>query len=397
MTIQQKISIEELTQAQASIQQASGLPNAAYADPDVFEFERDNVFAKTWTGLDFASELPTQAYAKPVDFMGLPLLLVRDREDNIKVFHNVCSHRGMVLVDEPGPVKKLIRCRYHSWSYDLQGELKSTPHIGGVGTTSAEGFSCEGNGLKEVRSAIWMGIIFVNLSGQAQSFEDYILPLKTRWEAFTGEGAFEQLEVADDHSNMRLDINCNWKLAIENYCEAYHLPWVHPDLNSYSPLEQHVNLLVNDYMSGQGTLNYTHSEVSGHTLPKFPNWPDQKLNEGEYISLFPNLMLGLQVDHVFAIVIQPTACDRIIEKLQITYVNKASAKSDDYAGCREAVMKSWDLVFKEDIFAIEGMQQGRNSPGFKGGVFSPVMDESTHVFHCWVAKQYQHALEADSA
>ena len=394
MTISHKISLDSLSAAQLPVEQAKGLPNAAYNDAEVFAFERDNVIGKTWAALEFVSALPHSGYMKPIDFMGLPILVLRDRNDEIKVFHNVCSHRGMILVPEEGPAKNLIRCRYHSWSYDLNGELKSTPHIGGVGVNTAPGFSCEGNGLKQIRSAIWMGMIFVNLSGDEQPFAEFIKPLVQRWEAFTGAGAFESLEVAETFSRNDFNINANWKLAIENYCEAYHLPWVHPELNSYSPLSAHYNLHVNDYMSGQGTLNYTLSKVSGSSLPAFPDWPNDRLSEGEYISLFPNVLLGVQVDHTFAIILQPIACDKTLEKLQLFYVNK-DAVDAPMANCREAVMDAWQLVFSEDIFAVEGMQQGRSSPGFTGGVFSPVLDTPTHDFHKWVAKRYQAAMTSE--
>ncbi|MEM7358335.1 MAG: aromatic ring-hydroxylating dioxygenase subunit alpha [Pseudomonadota bacterium] len=389
--IERKLSPERLQAALDPIQQATGLPNAAYDDAELFEFERDQVIGKTWAALDFTSELPQGAYAKPIDFMGLPVLITRDRKGNIRVFHNVCSHRGMVLMPEAGPVRNLLRCRYHSWSYDLAGDLKSTPHIGGVGENTAPGFSCEGKGLKEIRSGQWMGIIFINLSGDAESLEEFIAPLETRWEQFTGTGAFNALQVAETHSNMQLEVKANWKLAIENYCEAYHLPWVHPDLNSYSPLDRHINLHVNDYMSGQASLNYTFSEVSGLSLPKFSAWPSDRLTEGEYISLYPNVLLGVQVDHVFAIILQPVANNFTLEKLQISYVNE-EATGEAMADCRKAVMAAWKLVFEEDIFAVESMQLGRKSPGFEGGHFSPVLDAPTHDFHKWVAKRYQEAL-----
>ena len=386
-----KISQESLRRAQQPLAQASGMPNAAYTDQEVFEFERDQVIGNTWAALEFENELPCNAYMKPIDFMGLPLLMLRNRDGELKVFHNVCSHRGMILVPEEGPVKKLIRCRYHSWSYDLEGELKSTPHIGGVNVNTAEGFSCEGNGLKAVRSEIWMGIVFINLSGDAQPFSDFIQPLVERWEGFTGEGRLSTLHTANTHSRNDFRVKANWKFAIENYCEAYHLPWVHPDLNSYSPLDAHYNLQINEYMTGQGTINYTLSEVSGHSLPIFPDWPSDRMTEGEYISLFPNVLLGVQVDHTFAIILQPLACDETLEKLQIFYVDEA-ATQPAMEKCREAVMKAWKLVFTEDIFAVEGMQQGRSSPGFSGGVFSPVLDAPSHAFHQWVASKYSAAL-----
>lgn len=386
-----KLPEHVLLAAQAPINTASGLPNAAYNDEQIFEFERDHVIGKTWAAIDFASELPRSSYAKPIDFMGLPLLLIRDHNDHIKIFHNVCSHRGMVLVPEAGPIRNLIRCRYHSWSYDQSGELKSTPNIGGVGENTAAGFSCEGKGLKEIACGQWMGIIFFNLSGDAMAFDDFIEPLRTRWEQFTGLGAFENLKVAQTHSDTSIKVNSNWKLAVENYCEAYHLPWVHPGLNSYSPLDKHVSLHVNEYMSGQGTLNYTLTEVAGLNLPKFPEWPQDRLTEGEYISLYPNVLLGLQVDHVFVIILEPKACDRTIERVQLSYLNE-EAVGEGMKACRAAVMAAWKEVFNEDVFAVESMQIGRSSPGFSGGHFSPVLDAPTHDFHKWVAKAYQHAL-----
>ena len=383
--------MESIVAVQNRIEKARGLPNAAYDDPELFEFERNHVFAKTWAGLEFISSLPEKNYAKPVTFMGLPLLLIRDKHGRIRVFHNVCSHRGMILVTEAGPLRNLLRCPYHSWSYNLQGDLKSTPHIGGVGENTAPGFSCETNGLKEIRSAQWMGIIFINLSGDAIDFDEFIAPLQKRWEQFTGQGVFETLQVADSYGSLELNVKSNWKLAMENYCEAYHLPWVHPGLNSYSPLDQHVNLHVNEYMSGQGSLNYQFTTVDGESLPSFPHWPEDRKTVGEYISLFPNIMLGLQIDHTFAMIVQPQASNESLEKLQLFFVNE-EATSAAKKHCRRGVLNAWEVVFKEDVFAIERMQQGRKSPGFKGGVFSPVMDQPSHVFHKWVAKRYQEAL-----
>ena len=85
------------------------LPNRAYTDPEFFRTERDHVLAKTWVGIAFGSELRSPGYAKPVNFMGLPLVLVRDKVGEVKVFHNVCSHRGMLLVDEETRDKTVIK------------------------------------------------------------------------------------------------------------------------------------------------------------------------------------------------------------------------------------------------------------------------------------------------
>jgi choline monooxygenase len=104
--------------------------------------------------------------------------------------------------------------------------------------------------------------------------------------------------------------------------------------------------------------------------------------------LYPNVLLGLQPDHVFAMIVQPQAPGKIVEKLQLYYIG-AQSLEESYEGCRSAVLKSWQQVFSEDIFAVEGMQNARRSSGFTGGVFSPVMDVSSHHFHQWLAQRYK--------
>lgn len=190
---------------------------------------------------------------------------------------------------------------------------------------------------------------------------------------------------------MDFEVNCNWKLAVENYCEAYHLPWVHPDLNSYSPLDQHFNIIDGLNMSGQGTYRYDPASVAGTQLPRMSGWPQAKLSHAEYISLYPNTLLGLQADHMFAVIVAPQSESRSVEKLQISYVDDA-ATDDRFESCRAAVLKNWDTVFREDVIAVEGLQAGRRSPGFHGGLFTPVQDVPTHHFHCWVANRYSAAI-----
>jgi choline monooxygenase len=388
-SIQRKhnIPLAVLDAVHQPIAQASGLPNAAYDDPNLFAYERDNVLGKNWAGLLFASELPKNGFAKPVDFMGLPLAVMRNREGELKVFHNVCSHRGMILLREETEVEGMVRCPYHSWTYDLNGNLKGTPHIGGVGKHSAAGFVCEKHGLRGIRSSIWNDIVFINLSGDAQPFSDFISPLEQRWAEFTGEEGFSNLKIAPTGTSMELTVNANWKLAVENYCEAYHLPWVHPSLNTYSPLDQHYNLIVNDDMSGQGSYSYNLSDIAGTSLPQFKDWPADKIRQAEYVSLYPNILLGVQADHVFSIILMPQSNHCTLEKLQLAYIGP-EATGDEYAACRSSVLESWKVVFGEDVFAVEGMQKGRKSPAYQGGVFSPVLDGPTHHFHQWVAKQY---------
>jgi choline monooxygenase len=378
------ISLDRLNQVLRPIAEASGLPNAAYVDANYFAHERDHVIGCTWAGLAFADSIPNRLYAQPLEFMGLPLLITRDRGGVLRVFHNVCSHRGMKLVAEPTDVQGVINCRYHCWAYSAAGDLKATPHIGGVNRHTVEGFDNAEHGLKAVRSAEFMGIIFINLSGDAPDFERHIGPLKQRASELVGAGGWQQLRPGATHSRLLIDVRCNWKLAVENYCEAYHLPWVHPALNDYSKLEDHYCFSDAKDFAGQGSLAYRLGEIAGTRLPRLTAWPADRMHVAEYPSLYPNVLLGFQADHCFAVILTPLTPQSTREEVSILYVDDGAA-AEAYGGCRAATHASWDVVFREDIFAVEGMQQGRASPGYEGGVFSPAMDEPTHHFHRWVA------------
>ena len=295
------------------IAQANGLPNAHYTDPQVFAEERDAVLYNQWSGLAVAADVPEPGDAKPIEFLGAPLLLLRDKKGVVRVFHNICRHRGMILVSEPKKIEGAIRCPYHSWCYGTDGRLVATPHVGGPGMNTHEDMDRDTLGLVEVPSHIWRDVVFVNLSGTAAPFEVVNADLIERWKEFDSPHYH-----GGESSNFQLDVKTNWKLAVENFCESYHLPWVHPGLNSYSRLEDHYNIEEPGKYSGQGTLVYRQIEGdNGETFPDFPGLSD-KWNEGaEYITVFPNVMLGAQRDHAFAIILEPKAMDQTAEHIHL--------------------------------------------------------------------------------
>ena len=367
---------------------ARGLANQHYTDRDTWQTERDQVVAKTWAGLSFSADIQKAGSLYPVQFMGLPLLMVRDQSGQARVFHNVCSHRGMTLVAEPGDAGLMIRCPYHRWGYTLTGDLKNTPNIGGMGVHSIEGFDCGEHGLKEVRSEEHMGIVFINLSGDAPALEEHLNPILERWGALAGSD-FAQRLVGDtgEFGSMELMVNSNYKLAVENYCESYHLPFVHPDLNTYSPLDAHYNLVVEPLASGQGTHVYDLTRGAETPLPMFENWDRNRIKTAEYLSLYPNVLLGIQADHFLAILLMSEAPDSTRERLQFLYADN-DALGDQHSARRKSLHEAWNLVFAEDVSVVEGMQRGRASPGFTGGVFSPLMDIPTAHFHSWFGERF---------
>ena len=369
--------------ANPSISRSAALPNRAYTSHDEWLKERDTVIAQTWTGLGFSSDIAEPGNVFPITFMGLPLVMVRDQQGRARVFHNVCRHRGMELVAEAGEAGLVIRCPYHKWGYDLSGQLKTTPNIGGMGVHEVAGFDCADHALTSVRCDESMGVVFINLSGDAHALSKHLEPLLSRWRELAGP-TFDQQLIADtgEHGSMELVLNGNYKLAVENYCESYHLPFVHPDLNTYSPLDAHYNLTVDPLASGQGTRVYDLTRGVSEPLPQFSEWDNERLKTAEYLSLYPNVLLGIQADHFFVILLMSEAVNQTRERLQFLYADSA-ATSESYRARRESLHAAWSDVFAEDISVVEGMQRGRASPAFDGGLFTPLMDVPTHHFHQW--------------
>ena len=369
--------------ADPAITESAALPNRAYTSHDDWLKERDTVIAQTWAGLGFSNDIAEPGSVYPVTFMGLPLVMVRDQLGRARVFHNVCRHRGMQLVAEAGDAGLVIRCPYHKWGYDLSGQLKTTPNIGGMGVHEVAGFDCADHALTGVRCGESMGVVFINLSGDAPALSEHLDPLLSRWRDLAGP-SFDQQLTADmgEHGSMELVLNGNYKLAVENYCESYHLPFVHPDLNTYSPLDAHYNLTVDPLASGQGTRVYDLTRGDSEPLPQFSEWDGERLKTAEYLSLYPNVLLGIQADHFFIILLMSEAVDQTRERLQFLYADTA-ATDEAYGAQRESLHAAWSIVFAEDISVVEGMQRGRASPAFDGGLFTPLMDVPTHHFHQW--------------
>ena len=379
--------LSDLSSVRKPVETAQGLPNAHYIDQTVFDEEKHALLFDQWAGLAVAADVPEPGDAKPFEFLGMPLLLLRDKDGEVRVFQNICRHRGMILVEEPRKIEGAIRCAYHSWCYSTEGRLVSTPHVGGPGQNTHESIDRSLLGLIEVSSYVWRDVIWVNISGTALPFEEAMHDVIARW------AEFEQPQYhGGPESKFTLDVACNWKLADENYCESYHLPWVHPGLNTYSRLEDHYHIEKQGAYSGQGTLVYRQLRGDGDQV--FPDFADlsAQWDEGaEYVSVYPNVLMSVHRDHFFSIVLEPVDCTNTVEHIELYYAAQPDA-ADGLDALRDKNAAQWKEVFAEDIFVVEGMQKGRSASSFDGGKFSPVMDEATHCFHDWAASQFEPAL-----
>ena len=386
LTLSEILDMEKIKAVSKPIEEAHGLPNECYTSSEYLMIEREKIFKDKWSIIGIGSSVPNSGNAKPYNLLGIPLIILRDKENKIRVFHNVCSHRGFKLLSEPCSLKNVLRCPYHSWSYNFDGKLVSTPHIGGLNIHESDKFDKSQSNLKEVKSKVWMDIIFININNNEIEFDEYVKPLEDRWSKLISKEDQNLLVNSKDYGYFSLDVQSNWKFAIENYCESYHLPTIHPELNKISNISDHYHIqgLPNRF-AGQGSKKYNQLIKENKAFDNFKKWPKDLSKNSEYIALFPNVMIGLHIDHFYAFWLEPISINKTKEHLAMYYVGDSSANGKEFKSMRKENARIWKDVMSEDIKAVEGMQEGRNSPAYNGGNFSPVMDNPTHQFHKWVA------------
>ena len=358
------------------VEQARGLPGWMFNDPEVYALEQERVFASSWVCVGAEDDLPRIGDVMPVEVAGRPLFLVRDEMGYLRCFHNICSHRGALLVTDAGR-RKIIACPYHSWTYGLDGTLKKTPHICGQGVHDSPTLDRSLHGLKPVRCATWARLVFVNLDPLAPSLDEDIAPLADRWAAY--DLSLLRFSSAEDFL-----LPANWKLAIENFVERYHLPWVHPSLNGFSGIDQSFELF-SDLFVGVGSRKVTPPRPHG-PLPTFPDLPAELAERGEYPALFPNVLLGLHADSLFAYVLTPQGPNETKERLYFFSVGDESLERR-YSKAKAEMHKVFADINREDMDIVSRLHRGCSSPAMTGAVFSPVFEKTSQAFQRMVAER----------
>ncbi|MGI9290711.1 MAG: aromatic ring-hydroxylating oxygenase subunit alpha, partial [Gammaproteobacteria bacterium] len=285
--------------------------------------------------------------------------------------HNVCSHRGARLVNDRGNNSKFI-CPNHSWSYSLDGKLIARPHFYGGEQHDVNRADCHRADLVEIRCVTWHDWIFVDISGQADEFSRCIEPISRIIEAYD----FDALQYC---KSLEFEIEANWKLAIENFIEPYHVFSCHPWLNSFVSMEER---LAPTFESGVLSCGYEFKNADparGGELPWFPDLPAEKHNRGDWFVLFPNFGFEIFPDQVDVFVATPLGPAKCRETIALYFIGEG-ASHQKYELARNHVIQNWNDLNHEDIGIIERMQKGRNSEGFDGGVLSPYWDPVLQYF-----------------
>lgn len=348
----------------------TGLSGDFFTTDAIFADERATLFHGGWMCIGMRDDAARPGSIYPVKMAGVDLVMVRDRAGVLRVFHNHCSHRGAILADQPRQNCATLVCPYHAWSYNLSGTLRKTPHVGGIGIDVAPGIDPSELGLREVPIGEFCGMIFANVSGTAEPFDAFIAPMAERLAGYD----FSLLHSAGEAATT---VEANWKIVVENFVESYHLPWVHPSMNRYNPMEDHYQILGGSTYIGQGLLGLKFEDEAANVLPRFPNLMPEQLTTGESHFLFPNVLFGVMIELMYAVILCPEGPGRTRERV-VVMVNGAEAATDTaLAGARATMLERIVSVNAEDIGIVESVHRGRSSPAFVGGRFSPVHEQTS--------------------
>jgi phenylpropionate dioxygenase-like ring-hydroxylating dioxygenase large terminal subunit len=191
------------------------LPLARYTDRQLYALEVENAFKRRWLFACNESEVATPGRFKVLDNPIAPIVVVRGKDGAVRAFLNACRHRGApVVAQECGTAKRFV-CPYHAWAYDLDGSLLMATQRSFFGDLTNED-----RALAPVRCEQWGTMIFVNLDPDAPSLQDEYAPLISRYSDIMEA----PLRLGASRS---WDIECNWKVALEGFMEAYHVSTVH--------------------------------------------------------------------------------------------------------------------------------------------------------------------------
>ena len=193
---------------------AVSLPPWCYTSDAFYRREVEEVLVKSWNLVGRVDEIPNAGDYRVFDLCGQSAIVMRGEDGEIRALANTCRHRGTRLLDDSGHCRAII-CPYHAWTYRLDGSL-----YGCRGMEKTRGFDKDGNGLVPIRLGIWAGFIFVCFSDRCPDLETWLGDLPQQF----GSYRFETFELV---RRRHYDLDCNWKLYIENAMEDYHTPTVH--------------------------------------------------------------------------------------------------------------------------------------------------------------------------
>ena len=336
------------------------LPREYYTQPDMLSQEFSKVFHNHWVCIGRNCDLIDKGQYITIQLGNESAIILKSEKDKIKAFFNVCRHRGTRICNsKKGKLSKTIQCPYHGWTYDLNGNLVGSPHMEKV-----NGFNKIDYPLHSIEVREWEGFLFVNFSEKPTSFNKMFKPINNLFQSWD----LTDLTIIDKKT---YSVNCNWKLIIQNYCECYHCPMIHPQLAEiHNYLGGRNNLFKGPFLGGFMDFNSGKESITSsgkYCCPPLKNVKDDDLHRVYYYSLFPNMLLSLHPEYVMYHTVWPDGIDKCIVNCSWLFLEE-SAKAN-----RESIYEAidfWDKTNKQDWEICEYSQLGINSKHYSPAPYS---------------------------
>jgi glycine betaine catabolism A len=349
------------------------LPREYYLSPEMFAREKERIFCREWFCVGREEELAAPGDYTVKDVAGESILLVRTREGRLAGHYNVCRHRGSQLVPDcgSGTFAGAIRCPYHSWTYTLDGELRTAPFL-----DEADGLARRDLSLHPVGVESWGGFVFVHLTpaeagAAGQTLARQLGAVPERLQRYP----LSELRVA---RRIVYQIAANWKVMLENYNECYHCGPVHPELCRLVPAFKQRGGSDLDWERGiphrDGAWTFTASGTTNRRPFTGLSDDERTRHKGELI--YPNFLLSLSAEHVAAFYLFPHGPDRT------TIVNEFLFHPEEMATPEfepADAVDFWDLVNRQDWSICESVQRGMSSRVFQRGYYAPMESWSLDI------------------
>lgn len=348
---------------------ASTLPSKLYLDPGVLEREKERIFGRTWQLVARGDELARVGDFVPVSMLEEPIVITRGLDGELRGFYNVCRHRaGQVALSRGN--RKSLQCRYHGWTYGLDGCLRAAPEMDGT-----EGFRKEDFGLLPIRVQAWGPFIFANLDADAA-------PLLDVMGAIPAEVARAGYEVTDMRLVERREyiIECNWKVYVDNYLEGYHLPIAHPSLFREVDYDAYRVETFRYYSKQHAPIRELKPGEELGRDRRYMRSADGE-NDALYYWLFPNTMFNIYQDNMSSNVILPLSNDRTLTIFEWFFAEPGTGAG--WESMQQTIAFS-DEIQQEDIVLCEQVQRGLRSRAYDTGRFSAKRENGVYHFQSLV-------------
>ncbi|CAN5808886.1 SRPBCC family protein [soil metagenome] len=340
---------------------AATIPASWYTDPARLEFEKKQVFRRSWQYAAALDQLRFAGNYVAVDVAGVPVVLTRDSNGELHAFYNICRHRAGIVAKGAGN-RKTLQCLYHGWLYGLDGCLRTTPEFEDV-----ENFDKANYGLLPIRVETWGPFAFVNMDPDGPSLLETLgkIPEETKQFNFDGMRRVERRDYT---------VNANWKIYIDNYLEGYHVPVAHPGL--YRELDyQHYRVDTFRYYSSQyAPIRPVRTEDAAGRVYTALEGDDRAF----YYWLFPNFMLNIYMGMLQINIIVPLSYDRTLTIFEWFFADPGTPET--WNNLQSSIDFS-DQIQKEDIEICEYVWRNLQTGIYEQGRYSVKRENGVHHFH----------------